>query len=80
VLDRERLAKVLQLTTSTNDSEALAAIRKANDIVKGEGLTWDEVLVQVEAGPVLNVHVHRNQFVAPEFYEAVEAWRVKTGR
>jgi len=49
VLDRDRLAKVLALTTSPNDAEALAAIRKANDIVKGADLDWSEVLATQHA-------------------------------
>lgn len=75
MLDRERLAKVLALTTSPNDSEALSAMRKANEIIKGEGLTWDEVLVQIaDAVSVVNIHVQRGNFVAPEFYAAMEEW------
>jgi hypothetical protein len=46
VLDRERLAKVLALTTSDNDAEALAAIRRANEIIKGENLGWLDVIAQ----------------------------------
>ena len=78
VLDREKLAKILALTTSTNDSEALAAVRKANDIVRGEGLSWDKVLMQVVPN-TLHVSINRG-FAAPEFYAAVEEWRVRTKR
>jgi hypothetical protein len=81
MLDRERLAKILALTASTNDGEALAAIRKANDIVRGEDMTWDDVLVQLVPA-VSNVHVtvHRNSFVTPEFHEAMEAWHLQNRR
>lgn len=58
MLDRTRLAKLLALTTSDNDAEALAAMRKANEIVKGENLTWAEV-VTVDAQPLINIMVQR---------------------
>lgn len=45
---------MLALTTSSNDSEALAAIRKANDIVKGENLLWSDVLAQ-QQGTAINI-------------------------
>jgi len=38
------LTKLLAMTASANDGEALTAIRKANDILKEHGFTWQEVL------------------------------------
>ena len=59
-LDRERLAKVLSLTQSSSDGEALAAIRKANEIIKGENLTWDEVLIQIaDAVGAISITINR---------------------
>lgn len=58
-MDRNRLIKVLALTTSSNDGEALNAIRKANEIIKGEGLTWEQVLQQVTVRET-NITVHRH--------------------
>jgi len=43
-LNRETLAKMLQLTTSGTDGEVLTAFRKANEMLKREGLTWYDVL------------------------------------
>jgi hypothetical protein len=43
-LDHHRLAKVLGLTGSTHDGEALAAVRKANALIVAAGMTWDEIL------------------------------------
>ena len=40
------------LTTSNNDHEALAALRKANEIILGEKSTWAEVLAQAAANHV----------------------------
>lgn len=38
------LTKLLKMTTSSNDGEALVAIRKANAYIKQHKLTWDELL------------------------------------
>jgi len=46
-LDRERLAKLLGMTGSSFDAEALSAARRANELVREAKLTWHEVL-----GPV----------------------------
>lgn len=72
MLDRERLAKILALTTSEHDGEALSAIRKANEIIKGEKLTWDEVLVQV-TGTVINIRASRYPANGDQ-YEPTESW------
>lgn len=61
MLDKTRLAKVLALTQSDKDHEALAAMRKANEIIKGEGLTWDELLHALPSRGV-TVTVTRNHF------------------
>lgn len=41
---RVRIIKLLNLTTSPNDHEALSASRMANEIIKKNGLTWDTFL------------------------------------
>jgi len=46
-LDREKLAKLLALSTSDNEHEALGCLRAANRMVKAENMTWADVL----AGP-----------------------------
>ena len=38
------LVKLMMLTTSTNDAEALAALRKANKILKDAKVNWAELL------------------------------------
>ena len=43
-LDHERLAKVMGLTGSAHDGEALVAVRKANAQIVAAGMTWDEIL------------------------------------
>ena len=41
--DIQRLLKLLNLTTSDNDHEALRAIRAANALMRKHCVTWDEV-------------------------------------
>ena len=41
---RDRLAKVMAMTTSSHDAEALAAVRRANGILAKHQLTWQEAL------------------------------------
>ncbi|UYN93094.1 MAG: hypothetical protein KIT25_13545 [Enhydrobacter sp.] len=43
-LDKDRLAKLLNLTLSQHDAEALAAIRKSNDLLRQHRTTWDAIL------------------------------------
>jgi hypothetical protein len=43
-LDRRRLAKVLGLTGSAHEGEALAAARKANELIVAARMTWDAVV------------------------------------
>lgn len=46
--DRERLIKLLSLSGSPHDGEALAAIRKANGLLTANNTTWSEVIAQPE--------------------------------
>jgi hypothetical protein len=48
-MDKDRLAKLLSLSQSDNDAESLSAIRKANSMLKKEGLTWQQVLGGTQA-------------------------------
>ena len=43
-LDKERLAKLLSMTGSDHDAEALAAARKANEFLRLHGKSWQDVL------------------------------------
>ena len=43
-LDHQRLAKVMGLSGSAHDAEALVAVRKANALIVAAGMTWDEIL------------------------------------
>lgn len=70
-LDRDRLTKLMGLTTSSNDHEALAALRKANEIIAGEKSNWREVL-DATPGRTLTVTVMREEdWVAPHLKDKV---------
>lgn len=43
-LDKERLVKLLNLTGSAHDGEALAAIRKANELLDQHKASWSDVM------------------------------------
>ncbi len=66
MLDRGRLSKLMAMTTSDNDNEALAALRLANAMLAREKATWEEVLAP--ATRTLSVSIRR------EPYQAEEAW------
>jgi len=40
----QRLSKLLGMTGSAHDGEALAAARKAHDLIKAKNMTWPAVL------------------------------------
>jgi hypothetical protein len=42
----DKLIKILSLTSSDNDAEALSAIRMANSLIKSKGLTWEEIIAR----------------------------------
>lgn len=42
--DFQRLKKFMELATSDNDHEALAAFRRATEVIRAHGFTWAEVL------------------------------------
>jgi hypothetical protein len=44
--ERERFVKLLSLTRSSNDGEALTALRKCNDMLKQHRLNWDDIVVR----------------------------------
>jgi hypothetical protein len=41
---RDRITKLLNLTTSPNDNEALSAMRMANESINKSGLTWNVLI------------------------------------
>ena len=43
-MSRERLIRLLRMTESDRDAEALIAIRKTNAILKENGMSWSDVI------------------------------------
>jgi len=43
-IDRERLIRLLRMTESDRDAEALIAIRKSNEMLRAKGATWADVI------------------------------------
>lgn len=71
LLNRKLLAKILAMTTSDNDGEALNAVRMANTMVTEAGETWEKVLGSGLQRPV-TVTVTRH--AAPEQRQQAEDW------
>ena len=44
-MDIDKIIKLLNLSQSPNDSEAISAIRKANKIIKDAGLNWGDIIL-----------------------------------
>lgn len=65
-LDREKLGKLLALSASDNEHEALGCLRAANRMLKAENMTWADVL----AGPEKSFRVT----IAREPFTAEENW------
>ena len=63
--------KLMMMTTSDNDPEALIAIRKANTILKNNKVNWDELCNQVNFNilSVKNTHGFRDSYksYSPEY-------------
>ena len=49
-IDRERLIRLLRMTESDRDAEALIAIRKTNAMLKANGASWSDVIDLPHAG------------------------------
>lgn len=56
--DRNTIAKLLSMIGSAHDGEALAAARKAHELVQAKGATWGEALGLGEAPPVSSEPEH----------------------
>jgi hypothetical protein len=57
-LNVDLLIKIMSMTTSDNDGQALVAMRKANEQLKKWGWTWESILrgkISVAANPFVNV-------------------------
>jgi hypothetical protein len=60
---QDLLAKLLKMTSSSNDGEALVAIRKANALLISAGWDWDKLLagkIRVAADPFAGLQTPHN--------------------
>lgn len=48
MLDRIKFSRVMELTTSSNENEAMNALRLANKMLKAAGLTWSQMVQSSE--------------------------------
>jgi len=67
--DQIRLAKLLAMTTSNHDGEALAAARKANAMVQKLGMSWENIICP-EAGQDNVVQPVSHHAEAQHLYQA----------
>ncbi len=76
-MDKDRLIKLLNLTSSDNDNEAISALRKANAMLKEGNLTWGDLIgVQkaiVPEGPVGRPYYSSS--MASAYEEALKQFR-----
>lgn len=71
LLNRKLLAKIMEMTASDKDGEALNAARMATSMVKDAGETWESVL-NAQRPATVTVTVTRH--AAPEQREQPEGW------
>lgn len=65
---QDMLLKLLKMTTSDNDGEALVAIRKANSLLKAASWDWDKLIagkIKVVADPFAGVNARFNNVNKP---------------
>ena len=43
-IDKERLVRLLRMTESDREAEALIAIRKSNELLRAHGMSWSDVI------------------------------------
>ena len=61
--DLERLVKLMEMTTSNYDMEALLAVRRANILREKLGKTWAELLTPA---PLVTIAIGRTPMKDPE--------------
>lgn len=71
LLNRKLLAKIMEMTASDKDGEALNAARMATSMVKDAGMTWEQLLAE-PAQRQVTVTVTRH--APPQQAEQREGW------
>lgn len=50
-LDHSRLVKLLNMTGSSHDAEALVAVRRSNEMLRAAGMTWSDIIQPATSNP-----------------------------
>lgn len=66
-MDTEKLIKVLGMTTSTHDGEALAALRTALKMMAVAKVSWADIIIVKKAQPMQH-HNDANRYQPPPNY------------
>lgn len=53
-MDIDKLIKLLNLSQSPNDSEALSAIRKVNKTIKDSGVRWEDLILSSQKHEIIS--------------------------
>ncbi len=68
MLDRHKFIKLMMMTQSSNDGEALTALRKANGMLAGENMNWSEFISGIKTKPAPVPKGRGTTDTAPEKY------------
>jgi hypothetical protein len=58
-IDRDKLAKILSMTTSDKDGEVLAAMALANAMLKKENTTWGDIFKDAAKNVTIEIFAER---------------------
>ena len=84
-MDKDKLIKLLNLTTSKNDGEALSATRKANAFLKDNGINWEEFVLahsiykhddkDSATFSILNMNLRKERAYSEELLERINGYK-----
>ena len=74
-IDRERLIRLLRMTESDRDAEALIAIRKTNEMLRANGASWSDVIDRPASAETHQAHPTDWSYVSRAGYERSDGIR-----
>ena len=74
-IDRERLIRLLRMTESDRDAEALIAIRKTNEMLRANGASWSDVIDRAASAETHQAHPTDWSYVSRAGYERSDGIR-----
>jgi len=69
---KEKLLKLLSLSTSQNENEAFVSVKKANELIKRENTTWEEVFKEQEPEDKYDNTLHTQLNKEKEYSKSLE--------